>query len=311
MEEAPNYQLTNNDMTKLPEGKTRLDLVREGSVEGGLKKQGRLVVSIERLIEDPNNERKIFRNLEGLIESIKQVGLVEPITVTLDESSPAGGESYRIITGHRRYRAAKAAGLAQVEVLISEPEAAVTRRVKSIVSNVQREDVGPVEMAEALQSLMDEHEKVKTQEDLAKLIGKDKAWVSGMLRILSLPLPLQRQVGSTQLSVSYDSMIRIARLDEPEEQEELVDAVLAGATQREIRQRIDEIKGKNTDPAAASASTPKPKRVYHTAHHASVIVQATRTRLTTDQVLAALKEALDQATGIPRDNAGRDASRLS
>ena len=67
----------------------------------------------------------------------------------------------------------------------------MTRRVKSIISNVQREDVGPVEMAEALQSLLDEDEKIKTQEDLARLIGKDKTWVSGMLRILTLPVELQ------------------------------------------------------------------------------------------------------------------------
>jgi hypothetical protein len=104
-------------MTRLPEGKTRLDLVRQGLTDGGLKKRGRLIVSLSKLIEDPHNERKTFRNMEGLIASIKAVGLIEPITVT-----PAGEETYQIITGHRRYRAAKAAGLAQVEILIREPE---------------------------------------------------------------------------------------------------------------------------------------------------------------------------------------------
>src|SRR5947209_12478147 len=169
---------------KLPEGKSRLDLVREGLGAFGLKKRGRLVVGIEKLREDPRNERRIFRNMNGLIASIKAVGLVEPITVT-----PHAGEGrensdlYRIITGHRRYRAAKAAGLAQIEVLIREPEDELSRRVKSIISNVQREDVGPIEMAEALQSLLDEDQRVKSQVELATLIGKDEAWVSGMLRI--------------------------------------------------------------------------------------------------------------------------------
>src|SRR5205085_2362282 len=121
------------------------------------------------------------------------------------------------ITGHRRFRAAKAAGLEQVEVLIREPEDELIRRQKSVVSNIQREDVGPVELAEVLQSLIDEHPKIKSQNDLARLIGKDKAWVSGMLRILTLPPKLQRKVGTSQLSVSYDSMIRIARLDQPKE----------------------------------------------------------------------------------------------
>ena len=204
---------------KLPEGKTRLDLVKEGLADAGLKKRGRLVVSIERLKEDPKNERRTFRNMDGLIASVNAVGLIEPITVSAQDGEEG---AYQIITGHRRFRAAKAAGLSQVEVLIREPDDETTRRVKSIISNVQREDVGPVEMAEALQALLDEDERVTTQDDLAKLIGKDKAWVSGMLRILSLPPELQQAVGFTQLSISYDSMIRVARVDDAKHQEELI-----------------------------------------------------------------------------------------
>ena len=275
---------------KLPEGKTRLDLVKEGLGNVGLKKQGRLVVAIDRLNEDPKNERRTFRNMDGLIASVKAVGLIEPITVTPEEGKQG---SYRIITGHRRYRAAKAAGLPQVEVIIREPEDEISRRVKSIISNVQREDVGPVEMAEALQALIDEDERVKTQDDLAKMIGKGKEWVSGMLRILSLPPGLQKKVGFTQLSISYDSMIRIARLDDAKNQEQLVDAILGGASQREIRDRIDELKGK-TKPAGEHGPT-KPKKVFHTKYRATVIVQATSTRLTAEQCMEALQEALAQA----------------
>src|SRR2546427_745753 len=81
-----------------------------------------------------------------------------------------------------------------------DPEDELTRRDKSIVSNVQREDGGTVEMDEALQAFMDEDGRVKTEDDLANLIGKDKTWVSGMLKILSLPLQLQQKVGTSQLS---------------------------------------------------------------------------------------------------------------
>jgi ParB family chromosome partitioning protein len=280
-----------NNMAKLPEGKTRLDLVREGvtGVDAGLKKRGRLVVTIDRLKEDPRNERRTFRNMEGLIASIRAVGLIEPITVT-----PEKGEEFRIVTGHRRFRAAKAAGLSQVEVLIREPDDELTRRVKSIVSNVQREDVGPVEMAEALQALVDEDQRVKTQDDLAKMIGKDKTWVSGMLRILTLPVALQQKVGSTQLSVSYDAMIRIARLEDANHQEQLIEQLLTGATQKEIREEIDRLKGKPAK--SASSGSPKPKRVYHTKYKATVIVQSQTSRLTSDQTIDALQEALGQAT---------------
>jgi ParB/RepB/Spo0J family partition protein len=290
---------------KLPEGKTRLDLVREGLVSGGVKKQGRLIVSIDRLLEDPKNERKTFRNLDGLVASIKTVGLIEPITVTPEKGDRGEGTGereakYRIITGHRRYRAAKLAGLTQVEVLIREPDDALTRRLKSIVSNVQREDVGPIEMAEALQSLIDEDDRIKSQDDLARLIGKDKTWVSGMLKILALPTDLQRQVGSTQLTLGYDAMIRIARMGEEKEQRELVNALLNGATQKDIRQRIDQIKG-HTKPKSSNdadrVSIAKPKRVFHTKFKAIIIVQSTTSRLHTDDVIAALTEALAQAKG--------------
>src|SRR4051812_39943141 len=109
-------------MTQLPQGKTRLDLVREGlgSAVNLLKRQGRLIVAIDKIVEDPHNERKTFRNMDGLIASIKAVGLVEPITVSA--VTAGGGDRYQIITGHRRLRAAKAAGLEQVEVIIREPE---------------------------------------------------------------------------------------------------------------------------------------------------------------------------------------------
>jgi ParB/RepB/Spo0J family partition protein len=281
---------------QLPKGKTRLDMDREGlaDVAAGGKKRGRLIVGVNKLREDPRNERKTFRNMDGLIASINAVGLVEPITVMPDTD-----DTYRIITGHRRYRAAKAAGLEQVEVLIREPEDERTRRQKSVISNVQREDVGPVEMAEALQAMIDEDERIKEQDDLARIIGKDKQWVSGMLRVLTLPAPLQRKVGSAQLNVSYDAMIRIARLDDAKHQEELVALLLGGAGRTKIRDRIDEIKGKvklkaNAAPTAADVK-PKPKRVYRTKYDAIVIVQSLTEKLTGDQCMEALQEALGKA----------------
>src|SRR4051812_9442841 len=97
---------------KLPEGKSRLDLVREGLGAVGLKKRGRLVVNIDRLREDPRNERRTFRNMEGLVASPRVGGLIDPITVPREQGS---SDFYQIVPGHRRYRAAKTAGLEQVE----------------------------------------------------------------------------------------------------------------------------------------------------------------------------------------------------
>lgn len=277
---------------KLPEGKSRLDLVREG-LENALGKRGRFFVSLDKLIEDPNNERKTFRNMQGLVASIKAVGLVEPITVSAEQ-----GGAYRILTGHRRYRAAKAAGLQNVEVLIRDKEDERDRRLKSLVSNVQREDIGPVEMAEALQSLLDEDNEITSQRELAKVIGKDETWVSRMLRILDLPTQLQAKLATSQVSITYDAVATIARLEGREEQEQLVEMLLAGATNRDIRGHINVLRGggkKDANIDGSIAEKPKPKRVYHTAQKATVIVQSKSSTLSSERVITALEEALSQA----------------
>jgi ParB family chromosome partitioning protein len=220
---------------KLPDGKSRLDLVKQGlSSLSGLPKRGRFVVAIDRLLEDPKNERKIFRNMDGLIESVRAHGIVEPITVTPE------GESYRILTGHRRFRAAKASGLKEIEVLVREPEDTFNRRLKSIISNVQREDIAAIEMAEALQALLEEDQRVSTQRGLAHLIGKREAWVSDMLRILTLPAKLQEKLRSAEVSIGYDLAMRIARADDTALQNELFERALKGESGQQIRQALRE-----------------------------------------------------------------------
>lgn len=268
---------------KLPFGKSRLDLVRQG-IGTGIEKRGRLVVSVAKILEDPRNERKTFRNMEGLIASIKTVGLVEPITVTPE------GESYRILTGHRRYRAAVAAGLDRIEVLIRDPEEENSRRRKSVVSNVQREDLGPVELAEALQALMEEDDEIRTQDDLARVIGKTKTWMSRILRILDLPAQLQQKVATSQLSIPYDAVASIARLQNNSEQEALIDALLEGATNRDIRERIHHLKG-----GGRSSGNAKPKHVYETSQKAMVIIQSMNSTLEPERRVRALEEALQKA----------------
>lgn len=217
-------------MTKLPEGKSRLDLVKAGLM-GGLPKKGRFIVSIERLQEDPDNERKIFNNMDDMIESVRRHGIIEPITVTQD------GERYRILTGHRRFRAAKAVGLAEVEVLVREPDDEITRRFKSLISNIQRENIGAVELAETLRALLDS-ESVATQRELATQVGKSEQWVSGILRILELPARLQEEMRTTP-GIGYEMALRIARVGDSKLQEELVTAAKTGESTRSIRARIE------------------------------------------------------------------------
>jgi ParB family chromosome partitioning protein len=230
---------------ELPKGKSRLDLVKEGAVSG-LSRRGRLIVSLDKLLEDPKNERKTFRNMEGMVASIKAVGLVEPITVT-----PIG-DKFRILTGHRRARAAKLANLREVEVLIREDENELLRRRKSLISNVQREDIGAVELAEALRAMLDEENGVRSQRELAQMLGKREAWVSDMLRLLTLPPELQQKLRHAELSIPYDTLMRVARVNDLKVQRQLVDLSLSGTAAPEMRKRIDEFKERTSTPTRKS-----------------------------------------------------------
>lgn len=203
--------------------------------QGGLPpariaRKGSFTVSIHKIIEDPDNERQTFRDMDGLTESVARYGILEPPTVTEENGV------YKIITGHRRVRAARANQLEEIEVIIREPDDAVTRRRKSIVSNLQREDIGPVELAEGLLTLM--NDGVESQRELGALIGKPEAWVSSVLGILRIPAELQEKLRASQLAIPYDSAIKIARCQDPALQRELVEAALKGETSKDIRQRI-------------------------------------------------------------------------
>ena len=287
-------------MSQLPEGKSRLQLVKDmaaaGKMKGGLPaRQGRMIVPIDKLVPDRNNERKTFRNMEGLIASIRTVGIVEPITVV-----PNDDGTFLIRTGHRRWEAAKAAGIDKVEILIRETENEFLHRAKSLISNIQREDIGAVELAQALQSLMDDDPNIKTQRDLAQAIGKDETWVSRILRVLTLPESLQKKLATSQVFIPYDSTIEVARLDDRVIQESIVDVLLSGATVREVRQIARDIKRRERSQGGKNEGVgSKEKRLFSTEYGASVIVQSTEGSLSKDQVVHALKAALAQAKALP------------
>ena len=249
---------------------------------------GRKVLSLDKLVEDPENERKTFDGMDDLVASVKASGIVEPLTVIKLDN-----ERYQIVTGHRRYRAAKLAGLEQIEVLLRAPEEKWERRKKCLVSNIQRSDIRALELAESLQLLLDNDPKIKTQEDLARSIGKPKSWVSDMLRIRDLPEDLAAKVRTSELLIPADAVSKIARLTDRKVQSALIDELLGGGTTREIREQISVHKGKV--PAKEASAAPKPKWVFHTEHGADIIVQAKKSRLSTDERIAALAEALKQA----------------
>jgi ParB family chromosome partitioning protein len=145
----------------------------------------------------------------------------------------------------------------------------------------------PLDLALAVKTLVGE--EGLSQHLVAEELGKSKTWVSAILRILDLPDLVKEKVGCTQLSV--DALTRIARLEDPQLQSQLIEGLLAGTPQGEIRERI-----RHADRGLRTKPSPKPNRTSHTHHEAVVTVQSETGRLTGEQLIAALQEALEEAS---------------
>ncbi len=138
-------------------------------------------IDIEKLKPSKWQPRSIFNeeSLKQLAESIKHSGIIEPLVV-----SPLEDGYYEIVCGERRWRAAKMVQLKQVPVIVKNLNDK-QKRLLSLVENLQREDLNPIEEAEAYKKLIEEYNL--TQEELSEFIGKDRSVIANTLRLLSLP----------------------------------------------------------------------------------------------------------------------------
>ena len=128
--------------------------------------------------------RQDLGDLEALKDSLRTYGLLNPITLNKD---------YELIAGERRFRASKLAGLKKVPVIIKNYSERQIKEI-SLIENLQREDLNPIEAANAMRSLMDEYGL--TQEDLADRIGKSRPAIANTLRLLSLSPEVMKMVES-------------------------------------------------------------------------------------------------------------------
>ena len=147
---------------------------------------------------EPNSQqpRKVFdqEKLEALAQSIKDHGVVQPIIVRSE------GTHYKIVAGERRWRAAKLAELKTIPVIIKD---ITTREVMEIalIENLQREDLNPIEEAEAFQKLIDEYSM--TQEEVAKTVGKSRAAVANSVRLLTLTDEIKVMISDGRLTSGH------------------------------------------------------------------------------------------------------------
>ncbi len=148
---------------------------------------------------DPNPEqpRRSFdpEALESLATSLQKRGVIQPVLVR-----PVAGGRYQIMAGERRWRAAQKAGLEEIPVVIRKAEEGEAFEL-SLIENLQREDLNPMEAAEAYHRLMDEHGH--SQEQLAAAVGKSRPAVANTLRLLTLPESVKKMVASGQLSEGH------------------------------------------------------------------------------------------------------------
>jgi ParB family transcriptional regulator, chromosome partitioning protein len=142
------------------------------------------MIAIERITPNAEQPRKDRGDLKGLTESVREKGVLEPLLVRyLPES-----EKYMIISGERRYFAARAAGLAEVPCIEKDADDAETLEL-ALIENVQRKDLTPFEEADGLQSLGDRF--ALTHEEIAKKIGKGRSSITESLSLRSIPDPIK------------------------------------------------------------------------------------------------------------------------
>ena len=158
------------------------------------------LIRISDIQKNPYQPRKEFskEKIEELAQSIKENGLIQPIIV---RQSPVIG--YEILAGERRYRASIAAGLTEVPVIIKKLSDQ-DMMVHSIIENLQREDLNPIEEAKAYQSLID---KGYTHADIAEKMGKSRPYITNLVRLLTLPDFILKEVEAGKLSQAHARLL--------------------------------------------------------------------------------------------------------
>jgi ParB family chromosome partitioning protein len=171
-----------------------------------------LYCGIEEILPNRSQPRKHFdeSKLQELAESIKEKGILEPLIVRRTD------QGYELIVGERRWRAAQKAGLKEVPVVVKEAERREALEI-SLIENLQREDLNPIEAAEAFKYLTEEFHI--SQEDLSRRIGKDRTTIANTLRLLKLPVEIRNQLLQNRITSGHARAI--LSLESKEKQKEL------------------------------------------------------------------------------------------
>ncbi len=175
-------------------------------------------IPLEHIAPNPMQPRTDFstERLAELAESVKRDGVIQPLVVRRN------GVGYTIIAGERRYRAARLAGLDQVPVVVLDDIDDMRMLELALVENIQRENLNPIELAEAYQRLVDKCGL--TQQQLAQRVGKSRVAVANQLRLLGLPNEIKGLVRNHKLSEGHARTL--LALSAPEEMRRMADRII-------------------------------------------------------------------------------------
>lgn len=207
-------------------------------------------LDVDSIRPNPYQPRKDFNEetLDELASSIAQLGIIQPVTVRA-----LGGSRFEIISGERRLRAARRAGLKRVPAYVREADTEEMLEM-AIVENVQRDELNPIEVAVGYQRLIEECNL--TQEHVAKKVGKNRTTITNFLRLLKLPAKLQASLRDGMVSMGHARAL--INVDEEEAQLAFLDAILEESLSvRQVENRVRAWrKAQTEEPSAAPEETP-------------------------------------------------------
>ncbi len=202
---------------------------------------------IEEIQPNPHQPRKKFddQQLQELVDSIREKGILLPLVVRRK------GTSFELIAGERRWRAAQKAGVKEVPILVKEVSESELLEL-SLIENVQRENLNPVEEADAYKALVDQFHL--TQEEISKKVGKDRTTVTNTLRLLKLPPEIRQSLAEDAITMGHARAF--LGLEGAEKQKLLLKKVLAEGLSVRQTEALVKRAGAKKSAAPARNSTP-------------------------------------------------------
>ena len=191
---------------------------------------GEVKIKITSIVPNSNQPRKVFEKeaLDELTESIRQYGVLTPLIVK------RVGENYEIIAGERRWRASQAAGLKEVPVVVRDYDDQSTAEI-ALIENLQREDLNPIEEAQAYHELMETYHL--NQEEIARKVSKNRSTITNALRLLKLNKDVQQMLSDGLISGGHARAI--LGLEDERQQKQLAEETVQGRLSvREVEKKV-------------------------------------------------------------------------